>query len=93
MRRFARRQVQSSIESRTKLARRRIDLHGKKLRRQALGILVAALSLVAHAANSVEVTHSSAVLRLLERCHAGVVPSQAIDQVMDLPGTRLIIGR
>jgi hypothetical protein len=65
----------------------------KNLRRQALGILVAALSLAAHAANSVEVTQARAMLRLLERCHAGVVPSQAIDQVMDLPGTRLIIGQ
>ena len=65
----------------------------KNLSRQALGILVAALSLAAHAANSVDVTQATAMLRLLERCHAGVVPSQAIDQVMDLPGTRLIIGQ
>jgi hypothetical protein len=33
------------------------------------------------------------MLQLLERCHAGVVPPEAIDQVMDLPGTRLIIGQ
>jgi hypothetical protein len=65
----------------------------KKLKREALGILVAALSLVAHAANPVDATQAEAMLRLLERCHAGVVPLQAIDPVMDLPGTRLIIGQ
>jgi hypothetical protein len=65
----------------------------KKLRRWALGILVAGLSLVAHAANSVDVTQADGMLRLLERCHSGVVPPRAIDEVMDLPGTRLIIGQ
>jgi NAD dependent epimerase/dehydratase family enzyme len=69
----------------------------KNLKREALGILVAALSLlapaVAHAANPVDATQAEAMLRLLERCHAGRVPAQAIDQVMDLPGTRLIIGQ
>src|SRR6266403_788363 len=65
----------------------------KKSRRGALGILVTALSVVAHAANSVDVAQAEAMLRLLERCHAGVVRPKAIDEVMDLPGTRLIIGQ
>jgi hypothetical protein len=69
----------------------------KKLKREALGILVAALSLlapaVAPAANPLDATQAEAMLRLLQRCHAGVVPAQAIDPVMDLPGTRLIIGQ
>jgi hypothetical protein len=63
------------------------------LKRQTLGILVAALSLFSHAANSVDVTQAEAMVQLLERCHAGGVSAQAIDQVMDLPGTRLILGQ
>jgi putative zinc-dependent peptidase DUF5700 len=65
----------------------------KKLKRDALGILVAGLSLLAHAASPVDATQAETMLRLLERCHAGGVPAQAIDEVMDLPGTRLIVGQ
>jgi hypothetical protein len=43
------------------------------LKRQTLGILVAALSLFSHAANSVDVTQAEAMVQLLERCHAGGV--------------------
>src|SRR5882757_3521116 len=69
----------------------------KKLKREALGILVAMLSFVATAvvpaANPADATQAQAMLRLLERCHAGGVPAQAIDPVMDLPGTRLIVAQ
>jgi hypothetical protein len=60
---------------------------------RALGIVVTGLSLTAYAANSVDVTQAEGMLQLLERCHSGAVAPQVIDQVMDLPGTRLIIGQ
>ncbi len=65
----------------------------RKLKRGTFGIVVAGLSLMARAANSVDVTQAEGMLRLLELCHAGRVSQPTIDQVMDLPGTRLIIGQ
>ena len=48
---------------------------------------------LASAQNTVDTTQAQAMLKLLESCHAGDVPPAAIEQVMDLPGTRLIIAQ
>jgi Putative zinc dependent peptidase (DUF5700) len=56
-------------------------------------ILFGPMATVASAANVVDATQAQAMVQLLESCHAGAVSPHAIDQLMDLPGTRLIIGQ
>jgi len=65
----------------------------RMMMRQVLVMFVAVMAHATYAANTVDSVQAQAMLNLLERCHLGGVPAQAIDQVMDLPGTRLIVGQ
>ena len=50
-------------------------------------------SAAANALDAVDTTQSQAMIDFLERCHEGAVPPEAMEQVMGLPGTQLVIAQ
>jgi len=48
---------------------------------------------VVHALDAVDTTQSQAMIDFLDRCHDGTVPPEAIERVMALPGTQLVIAQ
>jgi hypothetical protein len=61
--------------------------------RVLLTVFIVVLELAAHAQSNVDAMQAEAMVELLERCKAGPVPQEAIEKVIALPGTQLIIGQ
>ena len=56
-----------------------------------LGLIAAALP--GYGEIKADATQAEAMLQLLEQCKAGTVPAHAVERVIALPGTQLIIGQ
>ena len=64
-----------------------------KLRWHVLPTFLLLWSNIANALVAVDTVQSEAMIDFLDRCHEGTVPSAAIEQVMGLPGTQLVIAQ
>jgi hypothetical protein len=56
-----------------------------------LALAILATTLPGYAIGSVDATQAQAMLKLLRDCHDGLVSTQALERVIALPGTQLII--
>jgi hypothetical protein len=67
--------------------------HSRKLRIVFLGLTLVAAPSFCNAAISIDATQAQEMLRLLDRCKDNAVSAQAVDEVLALPGTGLIIAQ
>jgi len=63
------------------------------IRRRILPSILLLSSGVVHALDAVDTTQSQAMIDFLDRCHDGTVPPEAIERVMALAGTQLVIAQ
>src|SRR6185369_7162317 len=64
-----------------------------KIRWRILPSLLLVWSAAANALDAVDTTQSQAMIDFLDSCHDGTAPSAAIEQVMRLPGTQLVVAQ
>src|SRR6478752_7715322 len=64
-----------------------------KIRWCVLPLFLLVWSAAANALDAVDTTQSQAMIDFLDSCHEGTVQTAAIEQVMKLPGTQLVIAQ